>query len=130
MIYQNNIRSYKPRSYSLNKIVSCLLPDVINLVETNLRGNVKPVIPNYFAFNRNRRGQNGGGVCTLVKDKDKDNVLKVSEGQDDQEFIVTRHSQFLIPINIINVYGEQECRTSKTKMTENWENIRSIIAKI
>ena len=43
--------------------------------------------------------------CASVHDSHIDNVLKIAEGQENDELIVTRHSQFDPPINIINVYG-------------------------
>ena len=105
-------------------------PDIITLNETNMKGSNKPEVPGYYAFNKNRKGKNGGGVCTLIKESEKGNTLKVKEGKDGKEFIVTRHSQFLVPINVINIYGEQECRTSKEKIKENWDEILEIVNHI
>ena len=34
------------------------------------------------------------------------------------------------PINIVNVYGKQECRTSKEEIDEDWKEILEILAKI
>ena len=42
-----------------------------------------------------------GGIATLVKEKDADQVLKISEGKAGNEFIATRHNQFAVPIHII-----------------------------
>ena len=50
-------------------------------------------------------------------------TLKTSEGDDSQEHIVTRHDKFIVPINIINIYGEQECRVAKDKIESNWLKI-------
>ena len=44
-----------------------------------------------------------GGVTTLVSDEDKDYFVKVSEGDNDDEYLITRHSNFMMPLNIINV---------------------------
>ena len=33
---------------------------------------------------------------------------------------LSRHSQFENAINVINIYGSQECRTSKEKIQDNW----------
>ena len=35
-------------------------------------------------------------------------ALKIAEGTDYNEFIVTQHTQFQVPLNILNIYGEQE----------------------
>ena len=71
-IMHNNIRSFTSRKVSFHNIIDRVSPDVITLNETNLKGNKKPDTPGYFAFNKNRKGKNGWGVCTLVKHEDKD----------------------------------------------------------
>ena len=38
---------------------------------------------------------------------------KVNEGTERNEIFVTRHSQFEVPVNVINMYGQQECRMTK-----------------
>ena len=49
-----------------------------------------------------------GGVATAVIDDEKSSTLKTMEGDDKDEFIVTRHGQFQRAVNVINYYGEQE----------------------
>ena len=44
------------------------------------------------------------------------------EGDDKDEFIVTRHGQFQRAVNIINYYGEQESRTNRVEMGEAYKN--------
>ena len=80
----------------------------------------KLVMPGFICYNRNRQGAMGGGIATCVKNKDKINTLKVFEGSNDDEILVTRHGQFDKAINVMNVYGSQECRTSKENIQENW----------
>ena len=77
---------------------------MITLNETNLRGSEKPDVPGYYAFNKNRKGKNGGGVCTAVSNRDSGNVIKLLEGKKN-ELLVTRHDQFVKPINLLNLYG-------------------------
>ena len=57
-------------------------------------------------------------------------ALKVVEGGNDNETLITQHSQFSIPINIVNIYGEQESRTPNEKIQEKWTNILHKIYKI
>ena len=71
-----------------------------------------------------------GGVATAIKNDDKINAIKIDEGLEKDEFLITRHSQFQIPINVINVCGEIECRSSKNEVEERWERILEKIAKI
>jgi hypothetical protein len=49
-----------------------------------------------------------GGVSVSVKSEDAQNSLKICEGEGDNEYIVTRHSQLYPAINIVNVYGCQK----------------------
>ena len=68
-----------------------------------MKGNKNPDVPGYIPFSKNRKGRNGGGISTLVKVDQRNNTLKVSEGKDGMEFMVTRHSQFQVPINIVKI---------------------------
>ena len=44
--------------------------------------------------------------------------------------LVTRHNQFTKPINVLNLYGEQECRNNNDKVEENWNEIIEILTMI
>ena len=67
-------------------------------------------IDGFNTYCRNRKNEHMGGIATAIKNQEAHNTLKVSEGSDKDEYIVTRHGQFEVPINIINVYGEIESR--------------------
>ena len=54
----------------------------------------------------------------------------MSEGSGTNEYLITRHSQFRIPINVINVYGEQENRTSAESVVDHWNEILEEVVKI
>ena len=60
-----------------------------------------------------------GGVATCVKNSESHNVLKVTEGK---EYIITRHSEFITPINVINIYGNVESRTKVIVLMKNGKN--------
>ena len=64
-----------------------------------------------------------GGISTSIRKDESQFCLKVEEGEDQDEFIITRHGQFLRPINICNVYGEQEGRNSNIEIEERWARI-------
>ena len=49
-----------------------------------------------------------GGVSFSGKSCEYKDTVKIKEGQDNDEYLITRHSQFQTPINIISLYGEQE----------------------
>ena len=57
-------------------------------------------------------------------------MLKNSEGKDTNEYLITRHNQFIFPINVINVYGEQESRTPSSVIKDHWEELVEEIIKI
>ena len=57
-----------------------------------------------------------GGVATCIDNSEAPSCLKVTEGSDDDKFVITRHGQFQTPINIMNIYGETESRSTKLEM--------------
>ena len=130
IILHTNIRGYESKAYSLHTILNEVIPSVVTINETFLKNNRKLRIPGFMCYNRNRQCNNGGGIATCVTSKDAMHALKVFEGGNDNETLITRHSQFSIPLNIINIYGEQESRTSNEKIQEKWTNILHETSKI
>ena len=61
-----------------------------------------------------------GGIATSIRKDDSKFCLKVEEGENNDEFMITRQGQFMKPINIINVYGEQEGRSKTFEIEERW----------
>ena len=66
----------------------------------------------------------------MIRNDEKCFALNVDEGQDKDEFLITRHSQFKIPINVSNVYGEIESRCSNKEIEDRWQIIMEKIARI
>ena len=97
--------------------------------ETHMKGNDKLKIEGFKTFSRNRQDAAMGGVCTIVKNDKAGEVLKVSEGKDD-EYIITRHGEYEPALNIINYYGKQESRQVKDNIDKDWENLLDEIIKI
>ena len=60
----------------------------------------------------------------------KNHAVAAGEGENDDEFLITRHSQFQTPINVINVYGEIESRSSNKEIEERWQRILEKIARL
>ena len=71
-----------------------------------------------------------GGISTSVRDDEKQYAVKTVEGLDQDEFMITRHSNFLTPINVINIYGEQESRTKDDEIEKRWMRIFDEVIKI
>ena len=72
----------------------------------------------------------GGGIATCIAKEDKHKSLKVFEGNLQFEALVTRHSQFKTPINIVNLYGQVESRSSSDQIKERWAKLQEILIKI
>lgn len=98
--------------------------------ETNLKKSKELKLKGYKSYNRNRINGHMGGIATSVIDEESGNTLKVTEGKEDNEFLITRHNQFLKPINIINVYGDVESRTPKEVIDAKWDEILQEVVKI
>ena len=99
--------------------------------EVGLKKNKKVNIAGYNCYTRNRKNNESmGGVATAVVDEEKLSTLKICEGEDKDEFIVSRHSQFMKPINVINCYGEQESRTEKGVIEEKWARLTKVLKDI
>ena len=127
-IVHTNIRGYDSKAFSLHTI--CERADVLTINETFLKNNRKLIIPGFTCYNRNRKNVNGGGIATCIKRKDSMNTLKVFEGSNDDEILITRHGQFANPINVMNIYGSQECRSGREKIQDNWGIILQEVSKI
>ena len=111
-LYHVNIRSIESKLVSLKSILHKLNPNVVTINETHLKSNKKVKLSGYHSYSRNRKDKSFEGIATCVIEEDSDDCIKVDEGDGNNEVLVTRHSQFFVPINIINVYGKQENRSS------------------
>ena len=129
-IYHLNIRGYDSKCVSFQNIISSVSPSVIVLNETHLKNGRKLKIQGFNSFNRNRQNKFMGGISTSVKNNDAMHTLKVKEGDNEDEFLVTRHSQFVTAINLINIYGEQEGQSTKDDILNIWNRIMTEVTKI
>ena len=71
-----------------------------------------------------------GGIATAIKENEKQYAIKTDEGCEKDEFLITRHSQFIQPINVINCYGEIESRSCKKEIEERWHRLLEKIIRI
>ena len=85
-------------------MIGKLSPAIITLNETFLKHKQKSNLRHYVSHDRNREKEAMGGISTLVKSKDKDNFLKISEGNQNDEFLVTHHLNFCEPLNVVNTH--------------------------
>ena len=129
-ILQSNIRGFNSKKESFKDIVKNTNPDVIILNETALRGSNKAKIDGYFTFQKNRATKAMGGVATLIENHLKSNTVKVAEGEDNDEYIITRIDKCKPALNIVNIYGEQEGRTGRGDVLESWTRLRKELDRI
>ena len=61
-----------------------------------------------------------GGVATAIRKDIAGFALKIAEGNEDNEFIITRHAQFINPINVMNIYGMQEGRNTNVEIEDGY----------
>ena len=116
----SNIRGIDSKMESLGTILNIIQPDVLTINETLFVKNRKLTLQGYSYFTSNRTCVSGGGIASCVKANDMVNTLKVGEGENDHEMLVTRHSQFVRAINVINIYGAVENRSNKDDILSRW----------
>ena len=71
-----------------------------------------------------------GGVATLIEDGLKSNTVKITEGDMNDEYIITRIDKCLPALNIVNIYGEQEGRKGRGQVLESWTRLRNDLDRI
>ena len=60
----------------------------------------------------------------------KENTTNVEEGQDGDEYIITRLDHVMPAVNIVNIYGEQESRAGKDRILSSWLRLRQDLKSI
>ena len=108
---------------SLETILDNVTPSMVLMNETQMVGRMKMSLPNYTIWVRNRSHKGGGGIATEFRQSYKDSAVGVSEGEDDDEFIITRIDAFSPALSVINSYGEQR-RTRKEEVKNKWNRLR------
>jgi len=133
-ILHMNICGFNSKRLSFESILKSFqpsdVPNVILLSETHLQSNAKVNLPGYMCFTRNRVDKAKGGLASCIKSDDSDSCLKRSEGKSNNEYIITRHNQFKTPINVINIYGQQENRNPAESIKDHWDEITEEVTKI
>lgn len=75
--------------------------------EVGLRKNKKVSLSGYNSFTRNRKThENMGGVATSVIEEESLSTIKIMEGENKDEFIVSIHGQFQRPNNVIIIVNK------------------------
>ena len=71
-----------------------------------------------------------GGVATVIANHLKHKTMKVAEGENEDDYIITRLDNALPAINIVNIYGTQESRTSNDEIEKSWYRLLKDIKEI
>ena len=122
-IINPNTDGYKSKKESVNEIAANEKPDILTLNDTNLKGNLKVKVPGYFSYNKNRN-KHKGGVSTVVA------IHLVAEGTEDDEYIITRIDKTVPAVNIVNIYGTQESRSSNDEIEKSWYRLMKDVKDI
>ena len=68
-----------------------------------------------------------GGVSISTKNDEAKHVVKIKEGEFDDEFILVKHEKYKPAICVMTIYGEQENKKSKSDILEKWGRILETI---
>ena len=126
---QTNCDGFTSKKESFDNIVKDENPDIIVINDTALKGTRKVKIPKYFSYTKNSE-ENKGGVATVVANYLKPNTVKVAEGKEGDEYVITRFDNTVPAINLINIYGEQEGRSLVDGIEKRWLRLESDIEEI
>ena len=128
-ILHSNCDGYTSKKESIEEIVKERGADILLLNETALKGKRKVKIKDYFSFTKNRE-KIKGGVATIVANYIKPYTVKVTEGQEEDEYIITRFDHVVPALNVVNIYGHQESRTSKDEILASWLRLQKDLEEI
>ena len=127
------MQGYISKQASIDTIIRKKTPDVYCINETALKGKRKINIQGYFSYCKNR-DMHMGGVATLVSQTLRPHTVKVAEGREGDEYIISRFGHISPPVNIINIYGEQEKgdkeNGKKEKILESWNRLLQDLKEI
>ena len=122
-----NPRGWVSKRAAILDVINSVQPDYVNVNETQLRGENKVHIKGYNCFSKNRKDMAGGGICSAVVGSLKEQTVRVVEGGEEDEWQAVRLNHIRPAITIINVYGEQEGRSSKDEVRAKWGRLLKVL---
>ena len=105
IIMFNNVRGFKSKQESVKNVADSIKADVIILNETHVSDKSKVSIPGYYTFSKGRATRKGGGISTSVANNLKQYAVNIKEGENEDEYQITRLENTTRPLNIVNCYG-------------------------
>ena len=97
--------------------------------ETLLSGNMNVSLPPYTCWSKNRSEKGGGGITTAVSQQFKYSAVGAGQGEEEDEYLITRFECFSPALNVINCYGEER-KTVKEEVEKKWTRLKSDMEKI
>ena len=97
--------------------------------ETQLLGKMKVCLTPYTTRTKNKTDKSGGGVATAVSQQFSKSAVGAGEGENNNEYIVTRLEAFKPALNVVNSYGEQR-KSRKEEDEEKWGRLRRLLEEI
>ena len=125
-VIHSNFQGFTSKQTSVKNICEENSPDVYCGNETSIKGNRKINMNKYFCFTKNS-SKHMHGIVTMVASYLKPNTVKVAEGKEGDEYLITRYDHIHPPLNIINYYGEQEKgdeeKGKRERIMEGWRRL-------
>ena len=107
-IFLVNLRGFRSKKESLLQIMKKEKPNVVVMNETQLAGNMKVELETYKCWTKNRSEKGGGGIATAVCPEYQESTMGAGEGEQGDEFMVTRVDTFTPALNIIKGHALAE----------------------
>ena len=125
-VLHSNFQGFTSKQTSVKKICEEQSPDVYCGNETSIKGNRRINMDKYICFAKNST-KHMHGIVTMVASYLRPTTVKVAEGKEGDEYLITRYNHIYPPLNIINYYGEQEKgdeeKGIKEKIMESWRRL-------
>ena len=100
-VLHSNSQGFTSKQTSVKNICEVKAPDVYCGNETSMKGNRKINMDKYFCFAKNST-KHMHGIVTMVASYLKPNTVRVAEGKEGDEYLVTRYDHIHPALNIIN----------------------------
>ena len=128
-IMHTNPRGWTSKQESLLKLIKSIDPDIININETQLTGNSKVNIKSYTSFCKNQTLKIGGGICSSVANRIKQDAVCVAEADEEDEWLAVRYDHVAPALTIVNCYGEQEGsgRSNNQEVVARWGRLLKVL---
>ena len=125
--FVNNVRGLASKMETLMNIICDNDYDIIALTETHYSGEIIPKLQGYRTFNRNRCFRNKGGICLFIKNNIANDVVLLSKGEGENEYLVVTLNCFSPKVALTLSYGLQVNTFGRDVADDNWREIFSNI---